>query len=204
MRNHLETYVYDMRAALDYIGNLKDFIKDQDRTQYLELLNQTEQWIYDDGESASKDVFKNKFDDLRKIGEAVKLRSRFHESFVPRTKDFQDVIASTHQKVLEVPEDSHITQEEKRELLKSCEENSSWLSEAISAQNSQARYEDPVFDLMELDQRKHKLLDLANKTLNKPAPAKAEKKEEQKAEGASQEAPNASAENNADAEMKDA
>lgn len=204
MRNHLETYVYDMRAALDIIGNLKEYIKEQDRTEYLELLNQTEQWIYDDGESATKDVYKSKLEHLQKIGEAIKLRSRFHESFKPRAKEFQNVITSTHQKVLEIPGDSHITAEEKSELLKSCEENSSWLSEALSAQESQAHYENPVVDLVDLDQKRHKLIELANKILNKPAPAKEVKKEEAKSEGANQEAPKDSADSNGDAEMKDA
>ena len=203
MRNHLETYVYDMRAALDTIGNLKEYIKEQDRIEYLELLNQTEQWIYDEGESAAKDVFRSKFEHLQKIGESIKLRSRFHESFKPRIKDFQEILANAHQKALEIPADSHITAEEKSELLRSCEDNSNWVAEAVSAQDSQAHYEDPVVDLMDLDQKRHKFMELANKILNKPAPVKEEKKEEPKPESTSQEAPKEGNEGNKDAEMKD-
>lgn len=118
MRNKLETYVYDMRAALDTIGNFKDFMNDADREQYLEQLNLTESWIYDEGESAAKAVYEDKLKELQAKGEPVKLRYRFHDSLPFKSKDFQDFLADVYQKACDIPADSHITAEEKEKLLK--------------------------------------------------------------------------------------
>ena len=197
MRNHLETYVYDMRAAIDTYGNLKDYIKEGDKAPFLNLLNQTEQWIYDEGENAAKNVYQEKLDYLKKLGEPCKNRYKFHDSFPSKLKDFQDVLANIYQNAVDIPEDSHITKEEREALIKLWEENTNWLGNSLTVQESLPKYEDPAIDLSEFDQRKSILQDLANKTLNKPAP----KKEEAKADESkpSEEASS----NNKDSEMKD-
>ena len=46
-RNHLETYVYDMRDKCGEYGDRKELIKDEDRVPFLETLNETETWLYD-------------------------------------------------------------------------------------------------------------------------------------------------------------
>ena len=204
MRNHLETYVYDMRASLDTIGNYREFMKDADREAYLAQLNQTEEWLYDEGESAAKDVYEKKLSDLQNIGEPVKMRYRFHDMFPSKIQDFESTVNDIFSKAANIPDDSHITAEEKEELTKSCEENTNWAANSKEVQNSLPKYENPAVDLAELDQRKHKLTELAEKILNKPEP-KQEKKEEApkeeapKEEGAKEEAPKPAE----DSEMKD-
>lgn len=118
MKNHLETYVYDMRAALDTVGNLRDYIKESERTPYLEILNQTEQWIYDEGENAAKNVYQEKLDSLKSIGEPCKNRYKFHDLFSSRVKEFQDVLANIYQNAVDIADNSHITKEEKEALIK--------------------------------------------------------------------------------------
>jgi heat shock 70kDa protein 4 len=209
MRNHLETYVYDMRAALDTIGNYSEFMKEQDRGDFLELLNQTESWIYDEGESAARDIYEQKLRDLEKIGEPVKIRYRFHDIFPSRMSDFESTVNEIFQKAAEIPDDSHITAEEKENLMKECQENLEWASNSKQVQNSISLHEDPTVDLTEIDTRKHKLISLAETILNKPVPKKEEpkaedkkedeKKEDDKKEDAKDEAP----EGEKDTDMKE-
>ena len=204
MRNHLETYVYDMRAALDTIGNYRQFMKDDARENFLQLLNETENWIYDEGESAAKDVYKQKLEHLEQFGEPVKLRYRFHDVFPFKINEFEDFVKKFGAQAAEIPEDSHITAEEKDELFKSLEENGSWVANARALQASHALHEDPIIDLVELEQRRHKLQALAQRILNKPVPAKGAAKEnaaEPKGEEAKEEAPQAEGKQ-ADSEMK--
>lgn len=53
-KNAVEEYVYNMRDKLEY--GLREFISDDDRTKFLELLNATEEWLYDEGEDQPKKV----------------------------------------------------------------------------------------------------------------------------------------------------
>lgn len=204
MRNHLETYVYDMRAALDAIGNYRKFMKDSDREEFLQILNETENWIYDEGESAAKDVYKQKLEHLEQFGEPVKLRYRFHDVFPFKINEFEEFVKKFTAQASEIPDDSHITAEEKDELFKSLEENANWVSNARALQSSHAFHEDPIIDLVELEQRRHKLQALAKRILDKPVPAKSAAKTnaaEPKEEEAKEEVPQPEGEK-ADSEMK--
>ena len=54
VKNTVEEYVYNMRDRIE--SNLKEFISDDDRTKFLQLLNATEEWLYDEGEDQPKKV----------------------------------------------------------------------------------------------------------------------------------------------------
>lgn len=117
-RNQLETYVYDMRASLDSIGNFIPYMVEDQRQAYLVELNNTEEWLYGDGESAAKDAYVEKLSQLKQIGEPVKNRYRFHDLYQSRAQDFEQTIGNIFQQACDIPEDSHITAEEKEKLIK--------------------------------------------------------------------------------------
>ena len=117
-RNHLETYVYDMRAHLDTIGDYKSYIKEDIRASFLQTLNETEEWIYSEGENAAKQVFEDKQKELQGIGDPVTARFKFHDLYLIRASDFETSVNGIFSKAVEIPEDSHITQEEKEKLTK--------------------------------------------------------------------------------------
>jgi molecular chaperone DnaK (HSP70) len=178
-RNFLETYVYDMRAHLDSVGTYRPYLKAEITGPYLETLNEIESWIYSDGEAAARAVFEEKLTALQSVGEPVKSRFKFHESYKAKTVDFEESMNGIFSKAVEIPEDSHITREEKEKLVKEVEENMNWLTNIRQVQDPLPLYEEPSFDLNELALRKEKMQELAHKTLNKPEPKKEpEKKEE--------------------------
>lgn len=201
MRNQLETYVYDMRAAIDTIGNFIPYINDNSRQVYLQELNNTEEWIYAEGESAAKEVYDAKLAELKNVGEPIKNRYKFFDLFPSRSKEFEKVVTNVFQQAVDIPEDSHITAEEKEKLLKKCQETIDWFNNSKTVQDSLPQYEDPAIDLEELEQKKNEVVQLGNQILSKPVPKKKEKPEDAKAEDAPKEdAPEAPSE---DAEMKD-
>lgn len=202
-RNHLETYVYDMRAHLDTIGNYKEYINEDIRVKFLETLNETESWIYNEGESAAKQVFEDKLRDLKLIGEPVIARYRFHDLYTVKVNDFETSVNGIFSKAVEIPEDSHITQEEKEKLIKECEDNMSWFTNVRQIQDALPKHEDPTFELNELSDRKEKLLALADKTLNKPEPKKVPEKKEEPAPEPKEDAKAEAPQENGDADMKE-
>jgi heat shock protein 4 len=180
MRNHLETYVYDMRAHLDTVGHYREFMKSEIRETFLVDLNNTEEWIYNEGESAAKEVYVSKHEELKRIGEPAKARYIYHDVFPNRCKELENVVNNVFQKVSSLPDDSHITAEEREKLTNKCQEVLEWFNISKKAHESAPKHEDPVVDLNELEIKKNEVSVLGNQILNKPVP----KKEDVKADEA--------------------
>ena len=53
-KNAVEEYVYNMRDKVEYA--LREFIAEEEKSKFLELLNATEEWLYDEGEDQPKKV----------------------------------------------------------------------------------------------------------------------------------------------------
>jgi heat shock protein 4 len=81
MKNSLESYVYEMRAHLDTYGERSKFIEDGPREAFLATLSEREAWLYDEGANTSKDLYEEKLNELKFIGEPINKRYRFHDIY---------------------------------------------------------------------------------------------------------------------------
>lgn len=72
-RNAVEEYVYNMR---DKLYNLTDFVSEEDKTSFSQLLMATEDWLYDEGEDQPKKVYVERLAMLKKCGDPILLRER--------------------------------------------------------------------------------------------------------------------------------
>ena len=72
-RNAVEEYVYNMREQLYALG---EYITEDDKQAFSELLTKTEDWLYDEGEDQPKKVYVAKLVELRKYGDPVIQRER--------------------------------------------------------------------------------------------------------------------------------
>lgn len=72
-RNAVEEYVYGMRDKLTELG---EFITDEDKAAFGDLLSRTEDWLYDEGEEQPKKVYVAKLVELRKCGDPVIQREK--------------------------------------------------------------------------------------------------------------------------------
>ncbi|XP_018022055.1 97 kDa heat shock protein isoform X2 [Hyalella azteca] len=73
-KNAVEEYVYDLRSKL--FEELEAFVAEEDRTALSRNLEETENWLYEDGEDCQKQVYVDKLDELKKYGEPIKERRR--------------------------------------------------------------------------------------------------------------------------------
>ncbi|SPO05809.1 probable heat shock protein Hsp88 [Cephalotrichum gorgonifer] len=62
-KNELETFIYDLRNKLD--EQYAEFASDDEKETIRERLMATEDWLYDEGDDASKGVYIAKLDELR-------------------------------------------------------------------------------------------------------------------------------------------
>lgn len=70
-RNAVEEYVYGMREKL---CELTDFVSDEDKTAFSQMLTATEDWLYDEGENQPKKVYVEHLTTLRKSGDPILTR----------------------------------------------------------------------------------------------------------------------------------
>lgn len=62
-KNELETYIYDLRAKID--DQYAEFASEQEKTTLKDKLEKSEDWLYDEGEDATKAAYVAKMDEIR-------------------------------------------------------------------------------------------------------------------------------------------
>ncbi len=68
-RNSVEEYVYDMREKVS--DKYEQYISDSDREKFMKFLNETEDWLYEDGEDEIKQVYVKRLADMKVMGDPV-------------------------------------------------------------------------------------------------------------------------------------
>ncbi|KAK4193916.1 heat shock protein 70 family [Podospora australis] len=68
-KNELETYIYDLRNKLD--DQYSEFASEEEKANIKAKLEATEDWLYDEGDDATKAVYIAKMDDIRALAGPV-------------------------------------------------------------------------------------------------------------------------------------
>lgn len=62
-KNELESYIYELRSKID--EQYAEFASDDEKTKLKEKLEQSEDWLYEEGEDATRGVYVAKMDEIR-------------------------------------------------------------------------------------------------------------------------------------------
>ncbi|XP_076147847.1 heat shock 70 kDa protein 4b [Alosa pseudoharengus] len=171
-KNSVEEYVYDMRDKLH--GLYEKFISESDRDAFSLKLEDTENWLYEEGEDQSKQVYIDKLADLKKLGQPV--QDRYHESEM-RPKAFEELGKQIQQymKIIE----AYKTKEEQYEHLEEAEVNKAdklvgeamiWMNSKMNQQSKQSLSVDPAVKITEIQSKTKELYSSCNSILTKPKP----------------------------------
>eukprot|EP00741_Cyanophora_paradoxa_P025458 tig00000382_g24576.t1 len=168
-KNALESYVYDMRTKLG--EQLAEFSVQAEREGLLARLQETEDWIYGEGDEATKGVYTQKLDELKKSGDPIELRAREAGARPKEIAALQAAIeayvcfaTSTEEKY------AHIEQADKDKVMNECNTVNSWLNEMIEKQSKLAKTDNPVLLSAEMIKKREALEKLATPIMNKPKP----------------------------------
>ncbi|CDO53426.1 hypothetical protein DV451_003973 [Geotrichum candidum] len=71
-KNTLEEYIYDIRGKLD--GEYAPFASDDEKARLMDKLSAAENWLYDDGEDATKAQYIAKYEELTSTGNLIRGR----------------------------------------------------------------------------------------------------------------------------------
>lgn len=175
VRNSLEEYIYDMRSRISSEDDLASYIIDADREYISKLLEDLEIWLYEEGEDCIKNIYNEKLDMLKSVGEPIKRRKIEYTTF-PSIKNQAVLVISN----AEINIDSfhkgneqfnHLDSAEVDKLAETLKNAKRWFEEKASQVIATPLYKDIPIKLDEFIREKHNIEENVSKVLYKPKPA---------------------------------
>ncbi|XP_011000832.1 PREDICTED: heat shock 70 kDa protein 14-like isoform X2 [Populus euphratica] len=150
-KNAVEAYVYDMRNKLS--DKYHEFVPDLEREGFTAKLQETEDWLYEDGEDETKGVYIAKLEELKKQGDPIEERYKEYTDRGPVIDQLVYCINSYREAAMSGDlKFDHIDMAEKQKVLNECVEAEAWLREKKQHQDSLPKHATPV--LLSADVRK--------------------------------------------------
>ena len=179
-KNELESYIYNMRDKVTDV--YKAYVLDNVRDDFLQKLEATENWLYDDeGYFAKREAFEARLTDLQTIGNPIVCRYKDSQERPEAVSQLTQRL-ETIERILSTPNEKydHITDEDKKPVREMIADAQSWLQKMLVEQSNLALTQDPVLKAVDILDRMKNVDALYNKVMSKPKPApkKEEKKEE--------------------------
>jgi len=175
MKNSLEEYVYRMRDSI--IGTLREFASDDERSSFQKMIEEMQEWIYDQGEDETKEVYAHKLKELKDIGEKFVSRKQESEGRGPALEHLQQTIGD-NLSVVNSPDEkyAHIDDSERDSVRKACSDAEAWVTEMKEKQADKNLHEDPVLSVGAIESKIRELENTCRPIVTKPKP-KPQKKE---------------------------
>uniref|UniRef100_A0A669QDP0 Heat shock 70 kDa protein 4L n=1 Tax=Phasianus colchicus TaxID=9054 RepID=A0A669QDP0_PHACC len=170
-KNAVEEYVYDFRDKL--CGVFEKFITEEVRFLTL-MLEDTENWLYEDGEDQPKQVYMDKLQELRKFGQPIQERYMEHEER-PKVlnelgKKIQLLMKAVEAYKNKDEKYDHLDPAEMEKVEKYISEAMNWLNTKMNAQNKLSLTQDPVVKVAEIISKSKELDSFCNPIIYKPKP----------------------------------
>lgn len=182
-KNAVEEYVYEMRDKLS--GVYEKFVNEDDRNSFILKLEDTENWLYEDGEDQSKQVYIDKITDLKNLGQPIQTR---YQEFEDRPKAFEELgkQIQLYMKVINAFKNKeeaydHLDAADMEKVEKSTNEAMEWMNNKMNLQMKQNLTVDPVVKTKEIQAKTKELTSTCNPIVSKPKPKVEPPKEEQPA-----------------------
>ncbi|KAF7666457.1 hypothetical protein LDENG_00108770 [Lucifuga dentata] len=171
-KNAVEEYVYDLRDKL--CGIYEKYITQEDSNRLTLMLEDTENWLYEDGEDQPKQVYVDKLDALKRFGEPIQERHREH---VDRPRAFEELgkklqlymkaVASYKHKDERL---LHLSTEEMSTVEKCVNESMGWMNSMMNAQSKLHITQDPIVKVADIIAKIQEMEDVCNLVINRPKP----------------------------------
>ncbi|XP_008271748.3 heat shock protein 105 kDa isoform X2 [Oryctolagus cuniculus] len=171
-KNAVEEYVYEFRDKL--CGPYEKFICEQDHQNFLRLLTETEDWLYEEGEDQAKQAYVDKLEELMKIGTPVKVRfqeakerPKMFEELGQRLQHYAKIAADFRNKDEKY---NHIDESEMKKVEKSVNEVMEWMNNVMNAQAKKSLDQDPVVRAQEIKAKIKELNNACEPVVTQPKP----------------------------------
>ncbi|XP_048197514.1 heat shock protein 105 kDa isoform X2 [Perognathus longimembris pacificus] len=171
-KNAVEEYVYEFRDKL--CGPYEKFICEQEHQNFLKLLTETEDWLYEEGEDQAKQAYVDKLEELMKIGTPIKVRfqeaeerPKMFEELGQRLQHYAKIAADFRSKDEKY---NHIDESEMKKVEKSVNEVMEWMNNVMNAQAKKSLDQDPVVRSYEIKAKIKELYNTCEPVVTQPKP----------------------------------
>ncbi|XP_051869805.1 heat shock 70 kDa protein 4-like [Pristis pectinata] len=183
-KNALEEYVYESREKL--CGIYEKFVSKDEQSKLNLLLEDTENWLYEEGEDQGKQVYIDKLTELKKLGQPIRDRYQEFED-CPRAFDEMGRQVQQYMKIInsfrnKEEQYDHLDPTEMEKVGKYVQEAMEWMNSKMNLQSKQSLTQDPLVKCAEIQAKVKELVNLCNPIVSKPKPKAEPPKEEKEAE----------------------
>ncbi|KAL4310336.1 hypothetical protein GQ457_01G049460 [Hibiscus cannabinus] len=135
-KNALEAYVYEMRNKL--FNTYRGFASDKEREGISKSLQETEEWLYDEGEDETEGAYTSKLESLKKLVDPVEIRYKDEEARTQASRDLLKCIADLRMSTKSLPK------EDREAIMNECYKAEQWLTEKTHQQDTLPKNTDPL------------------------------------------------------------
>ncbi|KAG7161728.1 97 kDa heat shock protein-like [Homarus americanus] len=171
-KNAVEEYVYDVRSRI--YDDLGQYISEGDREKLSRLLEDTENWLYEEGEDCKKQVYLDKLVELKKQGEPIKERRREREdlpaAFESLLSSVQLARKATEQFRQDDEKYNHLDGAQVEKVEKAIGEKQEWVDKNLGTITSTPLHVDLPITASQVRSEKGTFEALVNPIMNKPKP----------------------------------
>ncbi|XP_074529460.1 heat shock 70 kDa protein 4b [Halichoeres trimaculatus] len=171
-KNYVEEYVYDMRDKLH--GMLEKFVSESDRDTLSLKLEDTENWLYEDGEDQPKQVYIDKLAELKKLGQPIQERYAEAEerpkAFDEMGKQIQQYMKFVEAYKMKEEQYDHLDEADVNKVDKLTSDIMMWMNSAMNQQSKQSLTMDPAFKVKDIQAKTRELFSACNPIVTKPKP----------------------------------
>uniref|UniRef100_A0A4W6E6D9 Heat shock protein 4b n=1 Tax=Lates calcarifer TaxID=8187 RepID=A0A4W6E6D9_LATCA len=170
-KNNVEEYVYDMRDKLH--GMLEKFVSESDRDALSLKLEDTENWLYEDGEDQPKQVYIDKLAELKKLGQPIQERYTEAEerpkAFEEMGKQIQQYMKFVEAYKMKEEQYDHLDEADVTKVDKLTSDAMIWMNSTMNQQSKQSLTVDPFIKVKDI-KAKTRLFSACNPIVTKPKP----------------------------------
>lgn len=173
-KNALEEFVYEVRGKIQEEGELSAYIEPDDASKICLQLEDTENWLYEDGENCEKAVYKDRLAGLRQQVDPIKSRAdeyQGHEqAFTELGRTVQLTYKAVEQYRAKDPKYDHLTETEILNISEAAQKAQKWYEEARSKLVATKKTQDPPVKVADIRHENQTLSTCMNSVLNRPKP----------------------------------
>uniref|UniRef100_A0A4W5RK01 Heat shock protein family A (Hsp70) member 4 like n=1 Tax=Hucho hucho TaxID=62062 RepID=A0A4W5RK01_9TELE len=167
-KNAVEEYVYDLRDKL--CGIYEKYTTEEDSNRLTLMLEDTENWLYEEGEDQAKQVYVDKLDDLKPIHDRHREQEDRPRAFEEMGKKIQLYMKAGELYKQKDERYQHLNAEEMSNVEKCLNESMAWINSKMNAQSQLPIAQDPVVKVADIISKIQELDEVCNPVVNRPKP----------------------------------
>ncbi|RNF06068.1 putative heat shock protein [Trypanosoma conorhini] len=172
-KNELESYILDNRPRISDGGLLAEYVTKEQQATFVQLCNEYENWLYEEGADAELSAYEGRVKILRNIADAANARHLNFEDISFALEVYKKEVCKARELALHtIGKTEHIAEEELREAAQKCDEALEWAEREVKKYQQAPKTEAPTITRGDLQAKQAVVIEGVNAVVKRPAPPK--------------------------------